>query len=179
VVAIDSTIITNAPREPLTEADLADLSLTDLLLELPLTGNKVSRDPVPLAARSFVEQADVSETEGFDRVTFTFSSATPFPGYQISIVDTETPVMCGEEEKAFDVDGDRALMVILEPARTSSDGRTGPRMGTRALGQPRFGSGGLHCDDGRAITWVAGLSEGDEVRVLELRNPLRLVVDVR
>ena len=53
-IAIDTTIITNIPREPLTEGDLMGMELVNLSVELPWTENRVSRDPGPAATSDSV-----------------------------------------------------------------------------------------------------------------------------
>lgn len=175
--AIDTTIITDIPREPLTEEDLNGMELANLSVELPWTRNIVSRDPGPAAARSTLELTESWGLDAFDRVSFTFSDATPFPGYEIRVVDAGATLTCGEEEHALDSESDRLLVVRLHPARENADGWRGDRA-MQVDGQ-RFAHIGIVCDDGRNVTWVAGLSAGEEVRVLEFRSPQRLVVDFR
>lgn len=176
---IDTAIITDIPREPLGEEDLRGLDLQDLSVELPWTENVVSRDPAPSAPRAFVEEVEVSPSDSFDRVAFTFSTSTPFPGYTIRREPVGSSVSCGENDAKLEVDGSEALVVTLQPARIRGEDRQAPSTGIRTLDQTRFADGGLICDDGTRVVWAAGLASGAEVRVLEFRNPPRLVVDVR
>ena len=192
IIPSDSLIVANAPREPLTEDDLLDASLADLRVELPWTGNVITRDPGALAAHSFIDAIDVSSHDGFDRIEFQVASETPFPGYSIRIIDGGTVQACREEgavdEAAEAVDeevemvgeeGERLLVVTFQPARAEMEGRPGPRFGIRGLGHTRLQDGGILCQGTRLVTWMSTLAEGDQLRVLEFRNPLRLVVDVR
>lgn len=166
-------------REPLTEADLSGLERENLWLELPWTENRANRDPTPRAARSGVLEAEPSGHDGFDRVLFRFTDSAPFPGYRVRIVEAGASVPCGEEETTLELDGERALVVHLAPARANADGTVWLPVGTRALSQTRFLEGGVVCDAGSDVVWAAGLSEGSQIRVLELREPQRLAVDVR
>jgi len=175
-VAIDSTIVTDLPREPLTEADLAgDLALADLAVEIPWTRNSVSRDPGPAAARATVQDSRVLEAEGFDRVSFTFSGTTPFPGYEIRWTEPSESLTCGEEGQAVETEAEQLLVVRLHPARVEGS----PSLRRSMSDATRFHDTGLVCNDGQAVVWAAGLNAGEQVRVMEFRNPPRLVVDVR
>jgi hypothetical protein len=46
-------------------------------------------------------------------------------------------------------------------------------------GHTRFQEGGIICENQTQVTWMSTLGETEEVRVLEFRNPQRLLVDVR
>lgn len=178
-IAIDTTIITNIPREPLTEEDLMGVPLADLSVELPWTQNRVSRDPGPAAPRSFVESVEVSGHDSFDRVLFQLSSDAPFPGYAVRIIEGGSTRMCGEDELVLGEEGDRILLVDLAPARAREEGRTGPRLGERSFDHTRFQEGGVVCETPQSVVWISTLNEGEEVRILEFRNPQRLAIDLR
>ena len=178
-VPSDSLIVANAPREPLTEADLIGLSLANLSVEIPWTGNVIIRDPGPVAPRSFVEAVEVSSQERFDRVQFQLSSDAPFAGYDVRLVDGGSVQLCGDEEQAIGTEGDRVLLVALAPARAREEGRTGPALGMRDYGHTRLEDGGIICQNTAQVMWMSTLGEGEQLRVLEFRNPQRLLVDVR
>lgn len=165
-------------REPLTEADLAGLSLADLSVEIPWTKNRVSRDPAAKAARSGVMEVETSRHDAFDRVLFRFTDSTPFPGYRIEIIDAATTLACDGEERSLDLGAERTLVVRLIPARPEGDGLDAPdRM--RSTGGTRLAQAATLCVVDGEVVWGAGLRSGDEVRLLELRGPQRLAVDVR
>lgn len=166
-------------REPLTGEDLVGLSLENLSVELPWTENQVVRDPSSQAARASIQEVDVAGHEGFDRVIFRFGETTPFPGYRIDILEAGTPVRCGDEDRTPALDEGQAIVVRIAPARASDRGEVRVPVRTTRANQTRFRATGLVCDDGQQAVWVASLAEGDQVRVLEMRAPNRLVVDVR
>jgi hypothetical protein len=166
------------PREPLTEADLAGLSLADLSVEIPWTQNRVSRDPGAKAAPSGVMEATASSHAVFDRVLFRFTDSAPFPGYRIEIVDASSSITCGEQETSVDLGAERTLVVRFTPARPEGDRLAAPgRM--RPTGAERLGQAGTLCATGSEVVWAAAVTSGDEVRLLELGGPRRLAVDVR
>lgn len=165
-------------REPLTEADLAGLSLADLSVEIPWTRNRVSRDPGAKAAPSGVLEIEASTHEAFDRVLFRFTDSAPFPGYRIEIVGADTPLTCGEEEGTMDLGTERTLVVRLGPAQPGSD-RVGAPGRMRSTGGARLAQAATLCTLDGEVVWGTGLTSGEEVRLLELRGPQRLAVDVR
>ncbi len=165
-------------RQPLTDADLMGIDRDNIGMELPWTANRVTRDPGP-APRSTIESITASGHEGFDRVTVAFAAGQGIPGYDIFIGTPDEQVTCGGGLTDVSLAGDRVMVVRIHPARAADEGgrRTVP-VRTSAMDHTRFREGGLLCDDADTTVWVAGLAEGQEVRVLELREPARLVVDV-
>jgi hypothetical protein len=173
------TSIKQIVRQPLTAADFAGLDSTQLAMELPWTENKISRDPAPEAPRASLRSVATKGTEGFDRVLFEFDETTPFPGYTVSRGQPGDTLVCGTDTTALDLGGSAVLFVRLDPARPGDGRTTWVRKGTKALGLTRFHKGGLVCDDGHDLIWAAGLAAGKQVRVLELKDPPRLAVDLR
>jgi len=165
--------------EPLTAADLVGIDSTELVLEIPWSSNRMSRDPAPAAARASLREVAVSGHERFDRAIFHFTDETAFPGYQVELQPLGTAILCGEEEVAGSTAGTAQLVVTLTPARGNEDGEVFVPVRSAALDQTRLLEGGLACDQADAAIWVAGVASGTDVRVLELRGPNRLVVDVR
>ena len=177
-MAVDSTV-RPVERQPLTEADLMGLAMADLSLELPWTQNRVSRDPAPSQGPGWLESVETSSGEGFARVLFAFDEIAFFPGYEVDFLDAGAEVPCGEEGKAMSLSGDRALVIRLKPANAHDLEEVRVRVRTSALSPEQFTEGGLVCDLNDNVVWATGLNSGDQVRVLELRNPMRLVVDIR
>ncbi len=173
------TQYTPITRKPLTESDLVGLAMIDVSVELPWTTNRVRRGPVEHAPRALLRAAEVSAHEDFDRVLFRFTDSTPFPGYAIRFADTDVSVPCGENGAPYELAGQRAVVIRFTPARASEGDETFVSTGVRQVSQTRFQEAGLVCEDERTVAWVATLAAGDQVRVLELRGPNRLAVDIR
>jgi hypothetical protein len=171
------TFIKSPEREPLTEADLAGIALTELSLELPWTQNKVTRDAAPGAPAASIKSADVVGHETFDRVTFLLDASLPVPGYEITVAAVGSPLTCGS--RPLELSAGQTLVVRFAPARASAEGETWLPVRMDNTAASRMTRAGVACDDGTTVVWVAELAQGDEVRVLELREPSRIAVDVR
>jgi hypothetical protein len=171
------TLIRPMEREPLTEADMVGFSLAELVLELPWTTNQVGRAAAEGAPASSIRGAEVGGHEGFDRVTFLLDDAEAVPGYDIAIAPAGASLPCGEG--GYELTAERSLVVSFRPAKLAPDDVTGAPAGIRGTGASRMARAGVACDTGDAVVWVAELSQGDQMRVLELRDPSRIAVDVR
>lgn len=113
----------------------------------------------------------------YDRIVFEFSGAA-LPGYHIEYIDK--PVRsCGSGE-VVPLAGDGWLEIRMMPAAAHNDA------GEATVKTSEF-SPGLSivkelkstCDFEADLTWVAGVSSPNRYRVLELKEPTRLVVDVK
>lgn len=112
----------------------------------------------------------------FDRVVFQFAG-DQVPGYHIEYIDK--PVhSCGSGE-AVPIAGDGWLEVRFSPARAYTE-----------TGQPTVGrefAPNLEiireikstCDFEADLTWVVGVASPNKYRVIELKDPARLAVDVK
>jgi hypothetical protein len=112
--------------------------------------------------------------EGFDRIVFEFSDA--LPGYRVEYVDEAIGCASGE---AVDVDGAALLQVRLVPAQAHNEAgnTTIPATQLRPT-LTAIGHAVLTCDFEAEVTWVIGLSEELDFRVVDLEDPFRVVVDV-
>ncbi|MFQ5537136.1 MAG: hypothetical protein ACE5GJ_06755 [Gemmatimonadota bacterium] len=179
-VPAGDTLIRPMERVPLTERDMAGLSMDNLAMELPWTENRVSREPLPASARGILESVDLSTTDDFDRAIFTFSRAAPVPGYELDIVEPGAEVACGEETKKVDLDGEEVLVLRFRPATlTLPSGSRLLKPGTRRISLPHYREEGILCEARDEVVWAAGIASQKEVRILEMRNPQRVVVDIR
>ncbi|HEY6079835.1 MAG TPA: hypothetical protein VIW29_13570 [Polyangiaceae bacterium] len=115
--------------------------------------------------------------DGFDRVVFEFAAETP-PGYHVEYIDR--PVRkCGSGEPT-PIAGDGWLEIRFEPA----DAHTPSGAPTIAQREQVLALGVLKeleqtCDFEAQVAWVMGVSRPNRYRVLTLRQPTRVVVDVR
>ncbi|AEI63158.1 AMIN-like domain-containing (lipo)protein [Corallococcus macrosporus] len=113
----------------------------------------------------------------FDRVVFEFDGPQ-VPGYQLQYVDKPI-IQCGSGDETS-LAGKGALQVTLSPARGHDDqGRA--TVATLAM-KPKL-PGLLElvrtCDFEAEVTWVLGTQAVSDFRVMELKAPSRLVVDVK
>jgi hypothetical protein len=135
-------------------------------------------DPVERSrpGRSAPELVSVQavDRKGYDRVLFTFRGA--MPGYEVRYV----PEVAGPGGGRLPLPGEAFMAVSFEPARahdpggepTFPDGTLTP--GYPALRQVRFAG-----DFEGRVSFGIGVAGRGGFRVAELRNPTRVVVDVR
>lgn len=168
-------------HQQLPDSDLAGIDPANVSLDLPWTGNRVHRAPAPSAAWATLKAVHESGHAGFDRTIFTFEGGTPFPGYDVRLQKAGATLSCDGKEKPSKLGGDILLTVSLTPSRaTTRSGKHLVPLRTRKVkGQQRIVEQGLTCDAADNVVWAAALSQGTELRILELRKPQRLVVDVR
>ena len=135
-------------------------------------------DPVERsrAARPAPELVSVQtmERDGYDRVLFTFEG--PMPGYQVRYV----PRVTDADGERLPLRGQAFVAVAFQPARAHDpDGEaTFPTdaitPGYPALRQVRFAG-----DFEGQVSFGIGVADRGGFRVAELRDPTRVVVDVR
>ncbi|MDC0711179.1 hypothetical protein POL68_22105 [Stigmatella sp. ncwal1] len=115
--------------------------------------------------------------EGFDRVVFEFDGPQ-VPGYRVEYV--EKPVVkCGSGDPT-EVAGQGALQVSITPAQAHEAGQVTVAERERKLALPALQALKLTCDFEAEVIWVLGTPQARQpYRVLELREPTRLVVDVQ
>jgi hypothetical protein len=114
--------------------------------------------------------------DDFDRVVFQFTG-DDLPGYHVEYVDS--PVReCGSG-RPVPIEGQGWLMIRLAPAQAHTD-----------AGQPTVGAIDVRpdlalvremrqiCDFEGHVVWVLGVAAPNRYRVLELRDPARIAVDV-
>lgn len=117
---------------------------------------------------------------GVERVVFELDGAT-LPAYRVEYVEGPA-TQCGSG-RSVPLAGDAVLVVRLHHTRAHAE-REGALVPTvtdrdRTLAQPVMKQLTLTCDFEGETTWALGLAGRRPFRVLELRAPTRLVVDVR
>ena len=113
----------------------------------------------------------------FERIVFAFEP-NRLPGYKIEYIDR--PVrQCGSGE-VVELPGDAWLSIRLEPAQAHTD-EGAPTIAERArtLNYQNLKALRLICDFEGQVEWVAAVASPENYRTLELRAPVRLVVDLR
>jgi hypothetical protein len=118
----------------------------------------------------------IARHRGFDRIVFEFSGAS-VPGYHIEYIDK--PVRsCGSGE-VVPLAGDGWLEVRMSPAAAHTE-QGKPTIESRAFSPnlPIVKELKSTCDFEADVTWVAGVRSPNRYRVLELKDPARLVVDI-
>jgi hypothetical protein len=115
--------------------------------------------------------------DDYERVVFGFGPEG-IPGFKVEYVDR--PVrQCGSGDEV-PLPGDAWLSIRLEPAQAHTEaGKPTIAERARTLNYPNLKALRLICDFEGQVEWVAALSSPNQYRTLELREPPRLVVDIR
>ena len=165
--------------EPPTSASVEETAASDLDADTTSsqwTAGIVRRDRAAtgVATQSAVR---VARHDGFDRLVLEFEG-DELPSYHVEYVDR--PVrQCGSGD-VVNVAGDGWLLIRLEPARAhDDDGRATIEQRSARPALPVLIETKLICDFEAQVEWVLGMSSPNPYRVLELSQPVRLVVDVR
>ncbi|MBZ4420329.1 hypothetical protein [Myxococcus sp. RHSTA-1-4] len=113
----------------------------------------------------------------YDRVVFEFEG-TQLPGYALEYVDTPI-IQCGSGDPT-PVAGQGWLQVRFTPARAHNDqGQATVAEREMKPNLPILVELERTCDFEGEVTWVLGNKKPNKYRVMELREPARLVVDVQ
>ncbi|HEV8573530.1 MAG TPA: hypothetical protein VGR43_02375 [Dehalococcoidia bacterium] len=138
------------------------------------------RDPVEVVATPSMDQAHLQDVRAaehttFDRFTLEFDIAPP--GYKVEYVDP--PIVLDPSGQEVTIDGQAFLQITIQGAVASylsSPGYGGPS--ELKPGLPNLVEAELTGDFEAVLTWVLGVNEEADFRVLTLESPPRLVVDV-
>lgn len=158
-------------EEGLGRDDFVGIERQDVVFNLPWVGGPVNREPTGPPATVSLEDVTTHGGTGFDRIVFHFAEGA-FPGYNLAWAE-EAPVAC-ESGEAAQLEGERWLRVRLEPASAAGDGAPDAPADLTNVQDVA-----LTCSREDALVWHLGVADSAQVRVMELRRPERLVVDVR
>jgi hypothetical protein len=167
-----------APTEDATRTRTAtpddDASPTDE----PFSGG---RTPVQVVATPSMNQAQLKEVRAaehttFDRFTLEFDIAPP--GYKVEYV--EPPILADPSGQEVTIDGTAFLQITIQGAVADYLNTDDPYTGPDELnpGLPNLVEAELAGDFEAVLSWVLGVKEEADFRVLTLESPARLVVDV-
>lgn len=115
--------------------------------------------------------------EPYERIVFAFGPEQ-MPGFKVEYIDR--PVrQCGSGD-VVELPGDAWLSIRLEPAQAHTE-QGAPTVTERArtLNYDVIKALRMICDFEGQVEWVAAVASPNQYRTLELRDPLRLVIDVR
>ena len=124
-----------------------------------------------------LSEVRTAQHTGFDRSVFEFETAE-IPGYKIEYIDKPAR-QCGSGDAVY-LKGDGWLEVRFYPANAhTEEGK--PTVENREFvpNHKIIKELKLTCDFEADVTWVLGVASPNKYRVLELKNPTRLVVDIK
>ena len=129
--------------------------------------------PEPAIVRDF----RAGRHQEYDRFVIEFQNEV-IPGYDVSYLNDQ-PIECGSGEE-ISVEGSAVLEIRLEPARGHNEqGQSTVDHSERRFDLPLMHEAEVSCDFEAMFTVLVGLQTQLPYRVSELRNPARLVIDVR
>ena len=123
-----------------------------------------------------LREVRTARNEGFDRLVLQFDGAQ-LPGYHVEYVDKPV-IKCGSGDPT-EVAGQGWLQIRVQPAQAHEGAQVTVAERERKPGLPLVQELELTCDFEGEVTWVLGVKSPNKYRVLELREPTRLVVDVQ
>ncbi|WP_438616966.1 AMIN-like domain-containing (lipo)protein [Myxococcus xanthus] len=169
-----------AAKPPVHTASMGD-SETEPPSDVPAENREWTTTPVSLKRRPAQSVTLRSVRAGthadFDRVVFEFDGPQ-VPGYQLQYVDKPI-IQCGSGDET-PLAGKGFLQVTMSPARGHDDqGRATVAALEIKPKLPTLLELVRTCDFEAEVTWVLGNKAPTDFRVMELRDPTRLVVDVK
>jgi hypothetical protein len=149
----------------------------------PLPAFSGSLGPVEQAARGegmhTLVALRAATHDAFDRAVFEFAPTADaaFPGYHVSYIDKPARD-CGSGD-AFWLAGDAWIEVRMTGVHAHTEAGN-PTIAERQQKPtlPLFAELRQTCDFEAMVTWVIGVRSPNRLRVLELKDPPRLVLDV-
>ncbi|HEX5753395.1 MAG TPA: hypothetical protein VFZ09_44770 [Archangium sp.] len=123
-----------------------------------------------------LREVRTARNEGFDRLVLQFDG-DQLPGYHIEYVDKPV-IKCGSGDPT-EIAGQGWLQVRVQPAQAHEGTTVTVAERERKPGLPIIQELELTCDFEGEVTWVLGMKHPNKYRVMELREPTRLVVDVQ
>lgn len=134
--------------------------------------------PGPEPATPTVTAVRTARHPDFDRFVLEFSEIGGLPSFHVEYVDR--PVReCGSGH-VVELPGDAWLQIRMSGARAHNDeGQVTVETREGSPGLPNLLAHDLTCDFEAHVEWVLAVASPNRFRVLDLREPYRLVVDVR
>lgn len=176
-----------APKEPSSPNETEEASLKAPKKAPEQASSADSKEKAPFEGTAGIVEVDKKQNAhilqdvrsgkhpGFDRVVFEFDSGVP--GYHLEYIDQ--PVRACGSGKVTPVAGDGWLEVRMTPAHAHTEaGEPTIREREMAAGLPVVREIQRTCDFEGTVTYVLGTSTPNRYRVLELKEPARLIVDV-
>jgi hypothetical protein len=159
--------------EPLTDPELMGLDRDKIVLTMPWSAGPVSHDPDSTSLKAGLTSVALSAGDGFDRAQFEFVEYFNLPGYRVAWNDT-TAASCRDPKAPS---ASHLLFVEFEPA-TAKDRKGGATITPSGAGLTAIDRARQQCDDNSYVVWTVE-ADSAQVRVVEMRNPPRLLVDIK
>lgn len=141
------------------------------------TAGITEKKNINIKANGVMSEVRSARHGNYDRVVFEFSGAE-LPGYHIKYIDK--PVSACGSGNVVQLAGDGRLEVRFTDALAHTpEGNPTITDRERTPNLPIVKEMKLTCDFEGEVTWVLGVSSPNNYRVMELKNPTRLAVDIK
>ena len=165
--ANNSSPATPAPADEV-DNDTADFAGTAGVTEKKNTG---------ISGVAIMNAVRTAKHGNYDRVVFEFAG-TELPTYHIEYIDK--PVRACGSGDTIPLAGDGWLEVRFTDAQAHTpEGEPTIKDRQRSPILPVIKGLKITCDFEAEVTWVAGVASPNKYRVIELKNPTRLAVDIK
>ena len=130
-----------------------------------------------IKSAAVLKQVRTAGHEGYDRTVFEFEGAE-MPGYHVEYIDK--PVRGCGSGNPVNLKGDGWLEIKFSPANAhTEEGKPTIENREQTPNHEIIKEIKSTCDFEADVTWVLGVSSPNKYRVLELKNPTRLAVDIK
>lgn len=164
------------PAEVVAESASADTENVSALNNPDTAGWTAGLTVKPGSEMATLLEVRTASHEGYERIVFSFGGG-PLPGFRVEYIDQ--PVRACGSGDVVDLPGDAWLSIRLEPAQAhTEEGRPTVAERSRVLDYENLKALRMICDFEGQVEWVAAASAPQRYRTLELKAPVRLVVDV-
>lgn len=137
----------------------------------------ITDKPNKITRAAVLRQVRIAPHTDFDRMVFEFDG-NELPGYHVEYIDK--PVrQCGSGN-VVELKGDGWLEIRFMPAQAHDEnGQLTVENRWLTPNYKIFKEIKLTCDFEADVTWVIGAASPNEYRVIELKNPARMAVDIK
>ena len=154
----------------------ADEAASEAPAEFKGTADNTLKENTDAPGAALLRDVRSATHPNYDRVVFEFVGAQ-IPSYKIEYIDK--PVRACGSGNVVTFTGDAYLSVLFTGANAHTEaGEPTIKDRTRSPNHTVVKDLKLTCDFEAEVEWVMGVASPNKYRVLELKNPARLVVDV-
>jgi hypothetical protein len=168
--AATETPPTELPGTALQSTDYVGLEDGNISFHLHWVNGPINKEGTAGAAPADLETVRTAAGQTFDRVMFRFVGAE-LPGYEVAWTAESSEGCAGGSAPPA---GAKHLRVRFRPA--NSPGRITADVADDMV---NIDGAAQTCAGGGAVEWHVAMSDSSQVRVLEMRQPPRLIVDVK
>lgn len=130
-----------------------------------------------IKATAVLKEIRAAAHEGYDRVVFEFAGAE-MPSYHVEYIDK--PVRACGSGNVVPLRGDGWLKIRFSPAAAhTEEGEPTIKQREQTPNLKIIKEMKSTCDFEAEVEWVLGVASPNKYRVLELKNPTRLAVDIK